>query len=245
MGQDLHVGGLGDGDVRFEGFGAGAVAWFEGIEADNSRARFAATKSTWEADVVGPLDALLEELAAGTDGGVKRFRQHRDVRFSKDKAPYKTTTYGIATVPGSECARYVQLSSAGLYAGTGMYDPAPDQLARYRVAAADAGAGADLERALAGAVGAGLEVGEPELKTAPRGIPRDHPRIGLLRRKTVIVGARLPPGPDLASRSALEHCLRTYECAAPVASWLDEHVGASTMTPEERFGQGRAGSARR
>ena len=120
-----------------------------------------------------------------------------------------------------------------------MYDPAADQLARYRAAAADEAAGADLGRALAGAEGAGLEIGEPELKTAPRGIPRDHPRIELLRRKTVVVGARLPPGPDLLSRSALQHCLRVYEAAAPVATWLDTHIGPSTMTPEERFGRGR------
>jgi hypothetical protein len=106
----------------FDGFPAEAFAWFEGLEADNSRAWFTAHRDVYESDVRGELEAMLEELADQLGGRVRMFRQHRDVRFSADKSPYKTTTYGvIADRPDSLAALYAQLSATGLFAGTGYY----------------------------------------------------------------------------------------------------------------------------
>jgi Conserved hypothetical protein (DUF2461) len=67
----------------------------------------------------------------------------------------------------------------------------------------------------------------PALKTAPRGMPRDHPRVALLRYKDLIAGRRLAPGPALATREALDHVAATWRSARPLTAWLDEHVGAS------------------
>ena len=153
--------------------------WFAGLEADNSRAWFAAHRATYDDDVRGALEAMLEELADELGGRVHLFRQHRDVRFSADKSPYKTTTYGLVVDrPASLAALYAQLSAAGLFAGTGYHVLAADQLARFRDAVADDASGPALERAVAAARAAGLETFGAALKTAPRGYPRDHPRVG-------------------------------------------------------------------
>jgi uncharacterized protein (TIGR02453 family) len=205
--------------VPFDGFGAGAVAWFEGLERDNSRAYFSATRARFERDVRGPFEALLDELSLEFGGEPRVFRQHRDVRFSPDKSPYKTRTYGILH-DGCGTAWYAAVSSAGLYAATGYWRMAADQLERYRAAVSD-----ELAARLASLVTAGLELAPPALKTVPRGFPRDHPQAALLRYKDVIAGRSLPPGPALESREALAFVAATWRAAAPLNAWLGEHVG--------------------
>ena len=211
-------------------FGAGAVAWFEGLERDNTRAYFAATRHTFDEEVRAPFERLLAELSAEFGGEVHVFRQHRDVRFSADKSPYKTRTYGILhSLPGSAAALYAELSARGLYAASGYYRMASDQLERYRAAVIDDAGGEALARAVAAVEGEGLELTPPALKTAPRGMPRDHPRVALLRYKDLIAGCRLGPGPELATPAARDHVASTWRAARPLVDWLDEHVGASAM----------------
>jgi uncharacterized protein (TIGR02453 family) len=207
--------------VAFEGFGNGVVAWFEGLERDNSKAYFEATRATFLSDVREPFEDLLDELSLEFGGSPKVFRQNRDIRFSPDKSPYKTRTYGI--LYGSGAAFYAAVSADGLYAGTGYWRMAADQLERYRAAADDA-----LAELLAGAERAGLELSEPELKTAPRGFPRDHPHVALLRYKSIIAGRRLPPA-ELQGRGPLEHAAATWRAAAPLNAWLEAHVGPSAL----------------
>src|SRR4051794_1683604 len=81
--------------MGFDGFPAAVFEWFAGLEADNSRTYFAAPRDTYETAVRGGPEDLLDELG-GTFGGKSRvFRQQRDLRFSPDKTPYKTRTYGL------------------------------------------------------------------------------------------------------------------------------------------------------
>src|SRR3954452_4677682 len=100
--------------MTFNGFPREGFAWFEGLEADNSRAYFAAHRDTYERAVRDPLEELLETLADELGGRVKLFRQHRDLRFSRDKSPYKTRTYGLVfDVPSSLAGLYAELSASG------------------------------------------------------------------------------------------------------------------------------------
>ncbi len=219
--------------MSFRGFGAEAVDWFEGLERDNSKAYFEANRATFEDAVRGPFEDLLDDLTHEFGGEPHVFRQHRDIRFSKDKSPYKTRTYGVLHNRGGT-ALYASVSAQGLYAGTGYYRMANDQLERYRDAVLDDPRGEALAGALAEVERAGLEIGEPALKTAPRGMPRDHPRVGLLRYKSLIAGRRLDAGPALTTRKALDHVAATWRAARPLTGWLDEHVGPSTLPPERR-----------
>jgi uncharacterized protein (TIGR02453 family) len=226
---------------RFRGFPRATFDWFAGLEAENTKEYFTAHRDAYDNVVRGELEALLEQLADELGGHVKLFRQHRDVRFSPDKSPYKTTTYGLITErPGSYAALYAQLSSAGLFAGTGYYQLAADQLERFRNAVDDEKSGPELEDAVATVEDAGAEVFGAALKTAPRGYTRDHPRIRLLRHRSLFGGRRLAPGAKgITSARALTHTRRTWAACGAINVWLDAHVGASELPVESRFRRGR------
>jgi uncharacterized protein (TIGR02453 family) len=214
--------------MTFTGFGPDAFRWFAGLEANNTRAWFQAHRDTYDDAVREPFEALLDELAAELGGTVKVFRQHRDTRFSADKSPYKTRTYGvIGERPGTSAGLYAEVSASGLAAGTGYYLMSTAQLGRFRDAVADDASGPALERALATAHAAGVDTYGEALKTAPRGYPRDHPRVALLRHKMLIGIRRVAPGPTGIGRdAALSHARETWDACGPMVAWLDAHVGA-------------------
>jgi uncharacterized protein (TIGR02453 family) len=220
---------------EFTGFSAKVFSWFDGLEDDNSKEYFTANRETFETAVKGQLEALLEELTEEFGGEVKMFRQNRDVRFSNDKSPYKTNTYGV--IYGGKIAGeglYVSVSASGMYAGSGYHMLAKDQLARMRDAIANDTTGPALAKAVAGAEEAGLDIGGERLATAPRGYPKDHARIELLRLKQLVAGKALPGGKGGIKRDkALEHVSATWHGAAPITQWLDTNVGPSTIPMDE------------
>ena len=84
----------------------------------------------------------------------------------------------------------------------------------------------------------GLELWGESVATAPRGYPKDHGRIELLRRKSLSLGATLKFGRGIGRAQGLEFVSGTWRGAEPVTGWLDEHVGPSTL-PGDRPGRGR------
>jgi uncharacterized protein (TIGR02453 family) len=220
--------------TRFEGFGPNVHKWFKGLEADNSKGYFAASRDFFEESIRDQMEALLDELSSKFGGEVKMFRQYRDVRFSADKSPYKTNTYGVLRGPDMAAeGLYASISATGLVAGSGYHMMARDQLDRYREQVADHRHGSELAKLVAKAQKAGLELWSESLATAPRGYPKDHERIELLRRKSLSLGARLKSGRGISRTDGLEFVSKTWRAAAPVTGWLDERVGAST-TPTDR-----------
>jgi len=178
----------------------------------------------YEQVVKAPMEELLAELEPEFGPG-KLFRPYRDVRFSRDKTPYKTN---IAALVGS--AGYVSLSSEGLAAGAGMVHLAPDQLERYRAAVDDDRTGRDLEAAVAAIRGRGHDCSPHEaLKTAPRGYRKDHVRIELLRAKGIIMWHQWAPGAWLGTRKAKDRVACAIRDAEPLRQWLAEHVGEPAM----------------
>jgi uncharacterized protein (TIGR02453 family) len=215
------------------GFPPRTFEWFEGLSRDNSRDYFAATREVYETDVRGALEDVFTAIQQELGGHWKVFRQQRDLRFTPDKRPYKDRTYGVlGGVTGPGHGFYAELSASGLYAGTGYYQLARDQLERFRSAVDDATAGPALQAVVDGVEAAGLELAGAELRTAPRGYARDHPRIGLLRRKAMIAGRRIPGEGGITHAAALDHLRSTWRAAEPLNAWLDAHVGPSTLPPE-------------
>lgn len=209
--------------MAFRGWPAEALEFFDGLAADNSKTYWQAHKQDYEALVRAPMEALLEDLAPEWGEG-RIFRPYRDVRFSKDKSPYKTT---IAAMVGEG---YVQLSADGLAAGCGMWEMAPDQLERYREAVSEEPSGAQLAALVADARRASLDVmSHGELKTAPRGYPKDHPRIELLRYKGLVTWREWPPAAWLGTARAKDRVTGFFTASAPISAWLDRHVGPSTL----------------
>jgi uncharacterized protein (TIGR02453 family) len=217
----------------FLGFGSSALAWFRGLEADNSKTYFEGSRAVWEAEVRGPLERLLEELGEELGGSVKLFRPHRDVRFSKNKAPYKTNNYGVVRVPGTESGLYVSISSGGMHAGSGYWQMAADQLSRYREAVMGP-EGSALDGAVLRMEASGLKVWGEALKTAPRGVPKDHPLVRLLRMKDVLAGDELGPEATLDGRRPKDFARSVWDRSREVMGWMDAHVGPSRLPPDVR-----------
>jgi uncharacterized protein (TIGR02453 family) len=214
----------------FEGFGPAVRTWFKGLEADNSREYFTANRTFFDESVRGQMEALLAELAQTFGGEVKMFRQNRDIRFSPDKSPYKTNIYGVIYgSPSATLGLYASIAASGLVAGSGYHMMARDQLERYRERVAGEEYGPALERLATTAREAGLELWGGSLASAPRGYAKDHPRIELLRRTSLSLGAMLAFGRGIGRADGLGFVTTTWRAAAPVTAWLDDHVGASAL----------------
>jgi uncharacterized protein (TIGR02453 family) len=214
--------------MTFQGWPEEALDFYEGLEADNSRSYWTAHKAIYDEKVLGPMAELADELASEF-GPAKIFRPHRDIRFSKDKSPYKTA---IGAVVGDG---YIQLSAKGLAAGNGMYTMASDQLDRYRQAVAGEQTGNELAGVISAAEQYKIVVqGRDVLKTAPRGYPADHPRIELLRYKGVVAWREWPVEPWLTTPEAKQRIAGFLVATRPLAAWLHNNVGPSQLEPAAR-----------
>jgi uncharacterized protein (TIGR02453 family) len=221
--------------MRFDGFGPGALRFYEELAENNDRAWFQDNRSRYEGEIRAPLEYLLDDLA-GEFGEGKVFRPNRDTRFSADKSPYKTAAAAVVNgADGTVATLYVQLSATGLMVGGGCYHPARDQLARLRAGIADDRTGTELVGILAGVEKAGGEAAHGEkLKTAPRGYPADHPRIDLLRMKGLIAMFEHPPAAWIHEAEARDRLAHDWRALGPLNAWLDRHVGPSTEPPDPR-----------
>lgn len=209
--------------MAFTGWPAEAIEFYEGLEADNSKVYWQRHKSVYDEYVRAPMEQLLAELA-GEFGPGKLFRPYRDVRFSADKTPYKTNC--AATLGQGVGQRYVSFSADGLSAGGGLYMPDPAALARYRGAVEKETSGARLAEIVAALRDGGYEIMAHEiLKTAPRGIAKDHPRIDLLRHKGIAMMKDWPPDAWLGTAKAKDRIVTALRAGAPLSDWLTRYVG--------------------
>ncbi len=212
----------------FTGFPEEALVFYEGLEADNTKAYWADHREVYERAVKEPLQALLTEL--GPEFGVaKVFRPYRDVRFSKDKTPYKTHAAAVVEEDG---ALYLQLGADGLYVGGGSWHQAPDQVQRLRAAVADDLSGQELQAVLHGL--RTWEVIGERLVRVPRPWTADHPRADLLRHKSLAVGLRFEPAEWLHEPECVKRVARAWRRVRPLNAWLARHVGPSTAPAPPR-----------
>jgi uncharacterized protein (TIGR02453 family) len=217
----------------FCGFPPESLAFFAGLEADNSKTYWQSNKTTWEDKVHGPMVAFVDAFAEVFQP-FRLFRPNRDVRFSKDKSPYKTQT-GAVSEPKGGSMYYVHLSASGLFAATGLYITSSDQLERFRRAVDHDGYGTQLEQIIHMlTTEAQLHVsfgGEAPLKTTPRGYAKDHPRLELLRWKGLSTSKEFGTPAWLHTAEAVKKVEAFWYAAAPLNDWLTTYVGPSQQTP--------------
>lgn len=208
--------------MAFTGFGRDASGFLDALGRDNSRAFFEAHRATYDSAVRQPLEDLLGEAEAIYGPG-RVMRPNRDVRFSPDKSPYKTSASMWA---GSVGGVYLSLTSRHLRVGGGIYEPSRDQLARARTAIDSVPtAAARLSEIVDSLVGAGFEMAGPSLTTAPRGYDRHHPRIELLRLKHFAALTTLPVD------AAPADIRRAWKEVEPLIEWGDTFVKAAESWP--------------
>jgi len=210
--------------MAFEGFPAEAFSFYERLETDNTRDFWNAHKHEYQQYVREPMIALADELE-DEFGPATVFRPNRDIRFSPDKSPYKTYQgMFVERLPGT--GLYAQISADGILVSGGFHSHSPDQVERYRLAVDAASSGTALADIVAGLGGQGLSVGGDQLKTRPRGVQPDHPRLELLRYRSLTASRNRPTGSDLAGRSVLDMVRHDWQRLIPLCDWLAKYVGA-------------------
>ena len=222
--------------MAFSGFPSEGLDFLAGLEADNSKSYWQEHKAVYDRALKGPMEALLAEVDERFRP-LRMFRPNRDVRFAKDKSPYKTHVAAAGERVGG-ALYYVQLSATGLMIGSGAHFLLSDQLVRFRAAIHHEASGAgflDLVEHYDRAKGLRLTSGgDAPLKTAPKGYPKDHPRIEYLRWKGATVFQEFGDPTWLHTAKAKTRIEQGWAACDPLNEWLDRHVGPSEMPPEER-----------
>jgi len=225
--------------THFAGFPPALFTFLAGLEKDNSKSYWDAHKAIWEAEVHEPVQALMADLEPEF-GPLRTFRPNRDVRFSKDKSPYKTWV-GVTT---SERAvggigYFLRIEAGAIRLACGSMVMATDQLERFRAAIANAATGADFDKLRARLARKGLTVGpgrEDPLKRTPAGYPKDHPREEILRWKGAVVVKEFEQAAWMYKSGAAGKIREVWSGAAPLTNWITEHVGESTIPPRRMRG---------
>lgn len=199
----------------FSGFGAGAMRFLGGLEADNTKTYFDAHRSLYDAEIARPMKELVmvvgQRLAESVDPdigfepriGKSLFRINRDLRFSKDKTPYNTHLdaawwHGgdVKTSP----AFIVRITPDTVLTGVGIYGISGERLTRYRDAVVG-GAGEELASLVTelrrSVRGAGLS--EPSRKRVPAGYDAEHQRVNFLLRDGFHISASAPTPASITS----------------------------------------------
>ena len=162
--------------------------------------------------------------ALGTEfGDAKVFRPYRDVRFAKDKTPYKT--HQGAFVAGRPRDRLVRrVSPRGVRIGGGFYDAERAAAGRASARRSTTTATAPSSRRSSRPASAkGFEIGGDLLKTTPRGYDADHPRIDLLRHKSMIAGHAYGFEPVIHTPELLDLVRKDWRATRPLVEWAQRH----------------------
>lgn len=208
---------------EFEGFPTAALDFYDDLEMDNTKSYWEAHKAIYTDSVKAPMVALTDALEKDF-GKAKVFRPFRDVRFAKDKTPYKTNQ-GAFVGAGPACGWYVEISARGVRTGAGFYDASGTDLARIRASIDNEATGKQLQRILAKVEKAGFTIGGQQLKTSPRGFDADHPRIELLRHKSLTIGKDYGFEPIIHTADLVDAVRKDWKAGQPLVEWVAERLG--------------------
>jgi uncharacterized protein (TIGR02453 family) len=202
------------------------------LEANNDREWFARNASRYQVArgaFMGLVGELISGLAGTEDlGGIGPvecvFRINRDLRFSRDKSPYKTNMGALIGKAGKKSGVrsyyfHVEPEGRSMLAG-GLYEPAPGELAMVRAAIADDSGPLRAILAAPNFLSSFGGLAGDSLKTAPQGYPKDHPDIDLLRRKQFLVVMPLSDG-EFLSEDLVPRVLAAYSAMRPFLAYLE------------------------
>lgn len=237
----------------FEGFAPAAMAFLRGLKRNNRREWFETHRAAYEQTLRTPFRALVEELdvrfarlAPEFVGDPKRsmFRIHRDVRFSKDKSPYKTHAAcwihhrdagrGVGTTAHGGAGFYFHLEPGASLVAGGIWMPPRESLALIREALVRDQRG--FERIVqAKAFRARFEslTDDPDerttLKRLPRGFAVDHPAAPWLRFVSFTASRTLTDAEALSPR-VVDMVMKDYAALLPLSRWLNAALGFAAAT---------------
>ena len=220
----------------FTGFSPEAIQFLAELAANNERTWFQPRKAEYELLLKEPLEGLCAALAERfeargiplrADPARSPFRIYRDVRFSKDKSPYKThVSASFPWIEGSpdpaehgKPGGYFHLAAGEAFVGGGLWHPEPAKLRAFRAAVIGDPSGVRAvldEPAFRRRFGS---ISGDRLKRVPPGIPADHPAAELLKLKDMTFGQRLSDE-DVFSPRLPDVLADAFDDALPVMRFL-------------------------
>lgn len=210
----------------------GILDFLRDLGAHNSREWFEASRPRYErvrAAFLTLVGDLIEHFDPVDDlGGVTVkecvFRINRDVRFAKDKSPYKTAMSAVLGRGGRKSgvrSYYFHVEAGGLsFLAGGLYDPSPVELGTMRQAIDEDSRPFKKILRAPDFVRQFGELGGDALKTAPQGYPKDHPDIELLRKKQFLVMHKLGDEGFL-SEDLVPRTLTVFKAMKPFLLYLE------------------------
>ncbi|HEU0073361.1 MAG TPA: DUF2461 domain-containing protein [Dehalococcoidia bacterium] len=220
---------------EFTGFAPETFAFLRDLTQHNDRDWFTANRARYEAHYLAPALAFIEaigpRLAAELPGDVRfeprvngsLFRINRDVRFSKDKTPYKNHIdmwFWTGDKKGWETPGYfMRLLPERWAIGAGIHHLSKEGLEAYRRAVLDDAKGRALEAAVA-RVGGPYEVGLASRKSVPRGYDASHPRAVYLLHEGLVGVLEDTVPPEAGSAGFVETCVSHFKAVSPINEWL-------------------------
>lgn len=221
--------------MSFDGFPRGGVNFFRQLKVLQDREWFKAHKADFEELWQRPMTALFDELhqrlqrvfPSVKQTQPKVFRLYRDVRFSKDKSPFKTHMAAVLPLfPGKspEWATGFYCSfGEEVYVAAGRWMLEPDELARFRKAVLAEKTGAPLAAAVKKLTAKGFEVAAHEsLKRPPPGVDKAHPRRALLQLKGFAFSFPRRSAASLEDgKKLVAGLVKDVEAAAPLLRWVE------------------------
>jgi uncharacterized protein (TIGR02453 family) len=222
--------------TAFAGFPEGGFAFFHQLAICQDREWFKAHKEAYEGLWQQPMAALFDELHVALRPAFpelkntkpKVFRIYRDVRFSKNKAPFKTSVaailplFGGAAKPEGSTSLYCDFSDEPFVAaGRWMMDG--PLVTRFRKAVALDKTGVPFARAVERVERAGFTIASHEaLKRPPPGFDKDHPRLALLKLKGFALSfPKLDPALLADGRGLVARLKADVKQAAPLLRWVE------------------------
>jgi uncharacterized protein (TIGR02453 family) len=221
--------------TRFQGF-ADEGTFFKRLARNNERPWFLEHKAEFEEGWNAPMKLLLAEVRASIDAAYKHceldepkvFRIFRDVRFAKDKSPYKTHIGAFIPLARSgkkvidlPMALYFHVGAKERFGASGHYRLEPESLARFRTAVADEARGKELVKILRALAKKGFPTDTHEgFKRVPKGFDPEHPRADLLKRRGLVVEFPALPSALLVDAKLVKWLTGACKTAAPLVEWL-------------------------
>jgi uncharacterized protein (TIGR02453 family) len=223
--------------MSFEGFGP-TTTFLRNLGRNNSKEWFHAHYDDYQEHLLEPAMAFVEAIGpllrrfapdaqAVPKIGASVMRINRDIRFAKDKRPYKDHLdlwFWRGGEKKGPNGYWFRLTPKALVLGGGMHVLDKPDLQRYRGAVDDAGSGTDLTRVVTKLQRAGYDVGGERYKRVPSGYPPDHPRAALLRRDGVYAGRQMPLPAEAATAKFPSFCAGHFRKVTPLVDWLADAV---------------------
>jgi uncharacterized protein (TIGR02453 family) len=221
----------------FPGFPKGTSTFLKGLDKNNNKEWFDAHRADYDNYYMEPARHFVNALGAALvkiEPGIRYeakvnksiFRINRDIRFSKDKTPYKNHLdlwFWLGDKKGWDAGGFfIRITPTKLILGAGIHAFEKELLKKYRKSVVDKTDGKRLSDLVEKLKKQSYEIGGAKRKTVPKGFDVNHPRAPLLLHEGLVVVHEEKHPPEISSLKFVDYCAKHFQKMAPLNVWLQQ-----------------------